>query len=86
MKTLSKSLCLWAAMASALAAADDFLVERIDPVAAGMSVERLARLESRIKEFVDTPPGFEESLSLPGGRGGSNWGTGRPIPRKEWSS
>src|SRR5687768_1816179 len=31
----------------------DFRVDKIDPLAAGMSPERLARIAPRVKEFVD---------------------------------
>ncbi len=34
------------------------------------------RIASARNEGLFTPPGLTESLSLPGGRGGSNWGTG----------
>ncbi|MEO8592616.1 MAG: PQQ-binding-like beta-propeller repeat protein [Candidatus Solibacter sp.] len=34
------------------------------------------RIASARNEGLFTPPGLAESLSLPGGRGGSNWGTG----------
>ena len=44
---------LFAAMCSLAVAAEDFLVEKIDPAAAGMSPERLARIAPRMKEFVD---------------------------------
>ena len=34
------------------------------------------RIASAHNEGLFTPPGLQESLALPGGRGGSNWGTG----------
>ena len=40
------------------------------------------RIASARNEGLFTPPGLEESLSLPGGRGGSNWGTGAANPGK----
>jgi glucose dehydrogenase len=33
-------------------------------------------------EGLFTPPGFEETVSLPGARGGSNWGTSAANPSK----
>ena len=40
------------------------------------------RIASARNEGLFTPPGLEESLSLPGARGGSNWGTGAANPGK----
>jgi quinoprotein glucose dehydrogenase len=40
------------------------------------------RIANARNEGLFTPPGFEESLSLPGGRGGSNWGTSAADPDK----
>jgi quinoprotein glucose dehydrogenase len=50
------------------------------------TAEELAMWRERISkarnEGLFTPPGFDESLSLPGGRGGSNWGTSAADPEK----
>jgi quinoprotein glucose dehydrogenase len=40
------------------------------------------RISSMRNEGLFTPPGLEETLSLPGARGGSNWGTGAANPSK----
>jgi len=40
------------------------------------------RIAKTRNEGLFTPPGFEETLSLPGARGGSNWGTNAANPRK----
>ena len=40
------------------------------------------RIAKARNEWLFTPPGLEESLSLPGGRGGSNWGTSAADPEK----
>jgi quinoprotein glucose dehydrogenase len=40
------------------------------------------RIAKARNEGLFTPPGLEESLSLPGGRGGSNWGTSAADPEK----
>ena len=41
--------------------------------------ERIAKMRN---EGLFTPPGFEETISLPGARGGSNWGTSAANPAK----
>ena len=41
--------------------------------------ERLSKMRN---EGLFTPPGFEETISLPGARGGSNWGTNAANPAK----
>ena len=41
--------------------------------------ERISKMRN---EGLFTPPGFEETLSLPGARGGSNWGTNAANPAK----
>jgi CubicO group peptidase (beta-lactamase class C family) len=53
MKTIRiiSALC---ATISVLFAADSFLTEKVDPAAAGMSTDRLARIAPRMKEFVDS--------------------------------
>ena len=47
---------------------------------------RARRVEGRMSkmrnEGLFTPPGFEETVSLPGARGGSNWGTSAANPAK----
>jgi CubicO group peptidase (beta-lactamase class C family) len=48
---LVSGLC--AAVCSVLLAAEASLVEKVDPVAAGMRAERLSRIAPRMKEFVD---------------------------------
>ena len=53
MNTFWKVLGLCAVMCYALLAAENSLVEKVDPAAAGMSAERLARIAPRMKEFVD---------------------------------
>jgi quinoprotein glucose dehydrogenase len=40
------------------------------------------RISKMRNEGLFTPPGFEETISLPGARGGSNWGTGAANPSK----
>jgi quinoprotein glucose dehydrogenase len=40
------------------------------------------RISKMRNEGLFTPPGLEETLSLPGARGGSNWGTGAANPAK----
>jgi quinoprotein glucose dehydrogenase len=40
------------------------------------------RVSKMRNEGLFTPPGLEETLSLPGARGGSNWGTGAANPAK----
>jgi quinoprotein glucose dehydrogenase len=40
---------------------------------------RIAKMRN---EGLFTPPGLEETISLPGARGGSNWGTGAANPAK----
>ena len=40
------------------------------------------RISKMRNEELFTPPGFEETLSLPGARGGSNWGTSAANPAK----
>jgi quinoprotein glucose dehydrogenase len=40
------------------------------------------RIASMRNEGLFTPPALEETLSLPGARGGSNWGTGAANPSK----
>jgi quinoprotein glucose dehydrogenase len=40
------------------------------------------RISKMRNEGLFTPPGFEETISLPGARGGSNWGTGAANPAK----
>lgn len=40
------------------------------------------RISKMRNEGLFTPPGFEETLSLPGARGGSNWGTSAANPAK----
>jgi quinoprotein glucose dehydrogenase len=40
------------------------------------------RISKMRNEGLFTPPGLEETLSLPGARGGSNWGTGASNPTK----
>jgi quinoprotein glucose dehydrogenase len=41
--------------------------------------ERISKMRN---EGLFTPPGFEETISLPGARGGSNWGTNAANPAK----
>ncbi len=41
--------------------------------------ERIAKMRN---EGLFTPPGFEETISLPGARGGSNWGTNASNPAR----
>src|SRR6266571_7340182 len=41
--------------------------------------DRIAKMRN---EGLFTPPGLEETLALPGARGGSNWGTGAADPAK----
>jgi quinoprotein glucose dehydrogenase len=41
--------------------------------------ERIAKMRN---EGLFTPPGLEETISLPGARGGSNWGTSAANPAK----
>ena len=41
--------------------------------------ERISKMRN---EGLFTPPGFEETISLPGARGGSNWGTNAANPSK----
>ncbi len=41
--------------------------------------ERIAKMRN---EGLFTPPGLEETISLPGARGGSNWGTNASNPSK----
>ena len=41
--------------------------------------ERIAKMRN---EGLFTPPGLEETISLPGARGGSNWGTNAANPSK----
>jgi quinoprotein glucose dehydrogenase len=41
-----------------------------------------ARISKMRNEGLFTPPGFEETISLPGARGGSNWGTSAANPSK----
>jgi len=53
MKTICIVSGLCATICSVLLAADPFLVEKLDPAAAGMSTERLARIAPRMKEFVE---------------------------------
>ncbi|MGE0406051.1 MAG: serine hydrolase domain-containing protein [Candidatus Korobacteraceae bacterium] len=53
MKTYWKTFILIIAMCPVLLTAEDSLVEKPDPVAAGMSAERLAQMTSRMKQFVD---------------------------------
>ena len=40
------------------------------------------RMSKMRNEGLFTPPGFEETVSLPGARGGSNWGTSAANPAK----
>ena len=40
------------------------------------------RISKMRNEGLFTPPGFEETVSLPGARGGSNWGTSAANPAK----
>ena len=40
------------------------------------------RISKMRNEGLFTPPGFEETVSLPGARGGSNWGTSAANPSK----
>ena len=40
------------------------------------------RISKMRNEGLFTPPGFEETVSLPGARGGSNWGTSAANPTK----
>jgi quinoprotein glucose dehydrogenase len=40
------------------------------------------RISKMRNEGLFTPPGLEETISLPGARGGSNWGTSAANPRK----
>lgn len=40
------------------------------------------RISKMRNEGLFTPPGLKETLSLPGARGGSNWGTGAANPAK----
>ena len=50
-----KTICIISGLCVAIGvlfAADSFLVEKLDPAAAGMSPERLARIAPRMKEFV----------------------------------
>jgi quinoprotein glucose dehydrogenase len=51
-----------------------------------LSAEERAAWKDRISkmrnEGLFTPPGLEETLSLPGARGGANWGTGAANPAK----
>jgi quinoprotein glucose dehydrogenase len=47
--------------------------------------ERVAwksRISKMRNEGLFTPPGLEETIALPGARGGSNWGTGAANPAK----
>src|SRR5690349_17508922 len=53
MKKLFNVSASMAALASVLAAADAFVVAKIEPEAAGMSAARLARIAPRMREFVD---------------------------------
>lgn len=53
MRTFRKVSGLCAAICCALLAAENSPIEKIDPAAAGMSAERLARIAPRMKEFVD---------------------------------
>ncbi|MEO8592615.1 MAG: serine hydrolase domain-containing protein [Candidatus Solibacter sp.] len=53
MTTFGRVSALCAAISVALLAAENPLVEKVDPEAAGMSAERLARIAPRMKEFVD---------------------------------
>ena len=41
-----------------------------------------ARISKMRNEGLFTPPGLEETISLPGARGGSNWGTSAANPAK----
>jgi quinoprotein glucose dehydrogenase len=41
-----------------------------------------SRISKMRNEGLFTPPGLEETISLPGARGGSNWGTGAANPAK----
>jgi quinoprotein glucose dehydrogenase len=41
--------------------------------------ERISKMRN---EGLFTPPGFEETISLPGARGGSNWGTSAANPSR----
>ena len=59
--------------------ADDVNPFFFTPDERAMWKERIAKARN---EGLFTPPGFEESLSLPGGRGGSNWGTSAADPEK----
>jgi quinoprotein glucose dehydrogenase len=59
--------------------ADDVNPYFFTPEERAMWKERIAKARN---EGLFTPPGFEESLSLPGGRGGSNWGTSAADPEK----
>jgi quinoprotein glucose dehydrogenase len=51
-----------------------------------LSAEERAQWKDRISkmrnEGLFTPPGLDETLSLPGARGGSNWGTGAANPSR----
>jgi quinoprotein glucose dehydrogenase len=51
-----------------------------------LSPEERAAWKDRVSkmrnEGLFTPPGLEETLSVPGARGGSNWGTGAANPAK----
>ena len=49
------------------------------PEERAMWKERIGKARN---EGLFTPPGLEESLSLPGGRGGSNWGTSAADPAR----
>jgi hypothetical protein len=54
MTTFCKLSCLSVAACAGLLAADEFHPDKIDPGAAGMSAERLARIGPRMKELVDS--------------------------------
>ncbi|MBL8217094.1 MAG: PQQ-binding-like beta-propeller repeat protein [Bryobacterales bacterium] len=41
-----------------------------------------ARIDKMRNEGLYTPPGLEETISMPGARGGSNWGSGAVNPSK----
>jgi quinoprotein glucose dehydrogenase len=59
-------------------------VEDVNPYI--LSADERAAWKDRISKMRNdglfTPPGLEETLSLPGARGGSNWGTGAANPAK----
>jgi quinoprotein glucose dehydrogenase len=60
-------------------AADDVNPFILTPEERAAWKERISKMRN---EGLFTPPGFEETISLPGARGGSNWGTSAANPAK----